>query len=105
MKIHITTRAQDAMINHTPPQGYGLRITGKLAGGCGCTLDYHLSLDQKREGDLTFHTENLQVWIDEFTTQFLEDSLTLDYIPAQGFRLSSPSEIYAYGLSIAQPTF
>lgn len=47
--------------------------------------------------------ENYLVYIDRFTQRYLDDSLTLDFDPIQGFALRNEEEIICRGLTVYLP--
>jgi iron-sulfur cluster assembly accessory protein len=61
-------------------------------GGCS-GMQYALTFDEQREGDLVTEQGGLRVLVDAFSAQFLRGS-TVDYSPALtggGFRLHIPA--------------
>lgn len=61
-------------------------------GGCS-GMQYALTFDEQREGDLISEQAGLRVLVDSFSAQFLRGS-TVDYSPALtggGFRLHIPA--------------
>ncbi|MBO8170271.1 MAG: hypothetical protein H0Z33_00090 [Bacillaceae bacterium] len=65
-------------------------------------IDFHLALDETRPTDTVIEVEGIPFFIDRFTRRYLDDELTLDHQPAQGFILSSRYEILSYGLTVYQ---
>jgi len=98
MEIKITERAQEELRRIRPGQDV-LRISGELVGGCGMNVAYFLYWDDDQTADPLVTVDGLRLVVDEETSTFLDSaSLTIEYLPHQGFRLITPAQIVAYGL-------
>lgn len=72
--VNITKEAQkeilDIIKNKNIPSGYGLRIGVK--GGRGCAgVNYLLGFDQKKEDDIVYNVEEVQVFVSKREVMFL----------------------------------
>ncbi|EGL82978.1 hypothetical protein CathTA2_1477 [Caldalkalibacillus thermarum TA2.A1] len=63
-------------------------------------MDIQLALDEPRPNDKIINVAHLTFFIDRFTQRYIGEKLTLDFDPAQGFRLSNPNEILCQGITI-----
>jgi len=104
MKITLKEPALEYLHTWTYPQGLALRIDAVLSGGCGCTYDIHLTLDQIKETDRVVEQGGIPICMNEQAILYMGDELTLQYQPGSGFTLYSPSEILGTKLSIKQGT-
>ncbi|MFV9511505.1 hypothetical protein [Tepidibacillus sp. LV47] len=57
-------------------------------------------LDEPKANDAILTIDDQKFLFDPFTVQIFNEPLKLDYSEIQGFKLSTPSEILAYGLYI-----
>ncbi|WP_132768165.1 hypothetical protein [Tepidibacillus fermentans] len=57
-------------------------------------------LDEPKANDEILVIDDQKFLFDPFTVQTFDEPLKLDYSEIQGFKLSTPSEILAYGLYI-----
>ncbi len=72
--VNITKEAQkeilDIIKNKNIPSGYGLRIGVK--GGRGCAgVNYLLGFDQKKEDDIAYNVEEIEVFVSKREVMFL----------------------------------
>ncbi|MCR9253023.1 MAG: iron-sulfur cluster assembly accessory protein [bacterium] len=72
--VNITKEAQkeilDIIKNKNIPLGYGLRIGVK--GGRGCAgVNYLLGFDQKKEDDIAYNVEEIEVFVSKREVMFL----------------------------------
>lgn len=72
--VNITKEAQkeilDIIKNKNIPSGYGLRIGVK--GGRGCAgVNYLLGFDQKKEDDISYNVEEIEVFVSKREVMFL----------------------------------
>lgn len=63
------------------PEGYGLRV-GVKGGGCG--VAFNLGFDQKKEGDIEYQIDGVQVLIQKKETMFLVGKKIVFYDEADG---------------------
>lgn len=73
------------------PEGFGLRI-GVKGGGCS-GMSYILGFDRKREHDVTFDYEGVQIVIDKRHGLYLMGTM-VDYqdgLDARGFTFNNPN--------------
>ncbi len=63
-----------------------------------------LALDEFRKNDTVVDADGIPIFIDRFTERYMDDELTIDYHPIQGFTLTSPYETLSCGLMIYQGT-
>ncbi|EJL39492.1 hypothetical protein BAG01nite_33670 [Brevibacillus agri] len=99
MRIKLTKEAVDQLQKATRP----VRINGELVGGCGMTVEYALWLDEATPQDQVIQVEGMTLLLDPETIAYIgSEALTIDYRPQQGFRLVTPEQIVAYGLSLKE---
>ncbi|KXG44066.1 hypothetical protein TEPIDINF_001546 [Tepidibacillus infernus] len=58
-------------------------------------------LDEPKESDQTVLINNQMFIFDSFTAKTFDEPLKLDYSELQGYKLSTPSEILAYGIHLS----
>ena len=63
------------------PEGYGLRLGVK---GAGCGVGFKLGFDTKKEGDLEYFVEDIQVLVQKKETMFLVGKRIVFYNEADG---------------------
>lgn len=63
------------------PEGYGLRIGVK---GAGCGVGFNLGFDMKKEGDIEYFVDNVQVLIQKRETMFLVGKMVDFYDESDG---------------------
>ncbi len=99
VRIKLTKEAVDQLQKATRP----VRISSELVGGCGMTVEYSLWLDEATPNDQVMQVEAMTLLIDAETIGYIDsDSLTIDYRAQQGFRLVTPQQILAYGLTLKE---
>jgi len=59
-----------------------------------------LVLDEPNEQDERFIIDDQLFLFDPFTIKTFDEPVTLNYSDIQGFKVSTPSEIIAYGLQL-----
>lgn len=82
------------MQNKNIPEGYGLRIGVKGASGCG-GMGYMLGFDKPKDGDITYHIEDIAVHIEKRQTMYLV-GLEVDFYEgsdARGFTFVNPDTV------------
>lgn len=75
----------------------GLRV-GVKGGGCS-GFTYSLGLDQPRDGDQTFESNGIRVFVDEESLRYVDQS-EVDYVEtlqASGFQVNNPNVVAACG--------
>jgi iron-sulfur cluster assembly accessory protein len=75
----------------------GLRVFVE-AGGCA-GMQYGMALDSQKEGDQVIARDGVQLFVDEFSSQYLEGS-TIDFadeLAGAGFRIRNPNATRSCG--------
>jgi len=78
-------------------QTAGLRV-GVRGGGCS-GFQYQLAFDERREGDVVFEDQGLQLLVDSQSLPYVDGS-QIDYVEAltgAGFQVNNPNVIAACG--------
>lgn len=98
MQLHVTKKAEDAIVESLRGQMLsGLRL-GIRGGGCS-GLSYVLELSDERQGDNVIMLETCRVYVDPKSALFLE-GCTLDYVRGlmeTGFKVLNPRSSKACG--------
>lgn len=72
--VNLTTKAADEvkkiMKSKSIPEGYGLRLGVRGAGGCG-GVSLIIGFDKKKDTDLTYSVEGITVYVDKKHTLYL----------------------------------
>ncbi len=91
-KVHEFLASQGA-----DPSSAGLRV-GVRGGGCS-GFQYNLAFDEQRDGDETFESQGLKVFVDRPSLPYVRGSV-IDYVDSlqgAGFQVNNPNVIAACG--------
>ncbi|WP_139488784.1 iron-sulfur cluster biosynthesis family protein [Brevibacillus dissolubilis] len=84
-----------------PSEDKIVRILGEIVGGCGMTVEYSLVWDEPAANDRLIEGEGFTLAIDPETEGYMDTSgVKLEYYDNQGYRLTTPAQIIAYGLRL-----
>ena len=97
--IKITPRAAQEATRHLagelPKRGLRIKV---VSGGCS-GYAYQLAIDEPRQDDIVFESENIKIIVDPQSAQ-LVDGATIDYkmgLAAQGFFIDNPNALRTCG--------
>ncbi|MDM5155367.1 iron-sulfur cluster biosynthesis family protein [Bacillus sp. DX1.1] len=99
MNIRVTDEAKTVLHKIDSDNKSIIRIRGTMTNSCSIFVDVDLIVDEYNAHDVVFDDERLIIQMDEFTKDYIGDTLKLDY-KTTGFSIMTPSETLVYGLSI-----
>ncbi|WP_332631734.1 HesB/IscA family protein [Halalkalibacter flavus] len=76
------------------------RIDADVAGGCGVSIKFSLVFDEPRRNDTVIKYEGIQLYIDQFTKRYLDETTQIDYSDEQGFLVGESFESSACSIEI-----
>ncbi|MEH6889465.1 iron-sulfur cluster biosynthesis family protein [Bacillus sp. JJ864] len=96
MYIRVTNIAQEKLLQNEDK--IIIRIKGSIGNTCTVYVNIDLIVDEYNANDVVFEDEKLVIQMDDFTKDYIGDTMTLDY--NTGFKITTPSETIVYGLSL-----
>ena len=98
MEIRLTPAAVKELGRFTFGEDEGVRVEAVFTGRCTIAEEHSLKIDRQREGDDRLIVEDIPLLVSKESRETLHESITLDFSPKLGFKLSSPNEVYRYNL-------
>jgi Fe-S cluster assembly iron-binding protein IscA len=98
MNIRVTEKAEAAFRTFGTDEEVVIRVNIQPGGGCSATVDIELTLDELNESETVYSQNGLSIQMDTFAKDYIGEKLTIDY--GTGFRLYTPNETMAYGMSV-----
>ncbi|MEH7463007.1 iron-sulfur cluster biosynthesis family protein [Bacillus thuringiensis] len=96
MNIRVTNIAKEKLQQYEDK--IIVRIKESIGNTCTVYVNIDLIVDEYNANDVVFEDEQLVIQIDDFTKDYIGDTMTLDY--NTGFKITTPSETIVYGLSL-----
>lgn len=96
MNIRVTNIAQEKLLQNKDK--IIVRIKGSIGNTCTVYVNIDLIVDEYNANDVVFEDEKLVIQMDDFTKDYIGNTMTLDY--NTGFKITTPSETIIYGLSL-----
>ncbi|MGG2014956.1 iron-sulfur cluster biosynthesis family protein [Bacillus sp. S10(2024)] len=96
MNIRVTNKAKEKLQQNEDK--IIVRIKGSIGNTCTVYVNIDLIIDKYNENDVVFQDEQLVIQMDDFTKDYIGNTMTLDY--NTGFKITTPSETIVYGLSL-----
>ncbi len=100
MKINVKPAAVSELKKYHYEPGQGLRIESVFIGSCSIASEHRLEIDEKRPNDDLFIVEGIPLLVSKKSQENLHESISLDFNPAMGYKLTSAEEIYRYDLKV-----
>ena len=96
MNIRVTNKAKEKLQQNEDK--IIVRIKGSIGNTCTVYVNIDLIIDKYNANDVVFQDEQLVIQMDDFTKDYIGNTMTLDY--NTGFKITTPSETIVYGLSL-----
>lgn len=96
MNIRVTNIAKEKLQQYEDK--IIVRIKGSIGNTCTVYINIDLIVDEYNANDVVLEDEQLVIQIDDFTKDYIGDTMTLDY--NTGFKITTPGETIVYGLSL-----
>ncbi|MFX3625372.1 MAG: iron-sulfur cluster biosynthesis family protein [Ectobacillus sp.] len=97
MQIRITDQARE-VFKRIGPNQLIVQIEVKPGNSCSAFMDIELSLAEFIESEVVYTDDDVIVLMNTFAKEYIGNSLKIDY--KTGFRLDTPNETIAYGMSL-----
>ncbi|MCP1124177.1 MULTISPECIES: iron-sulfur cluster biosynthesis family protein [Bacillus] len=98
MNIRVTNTAKEKLQQLQNEGKTIIRVKGSIGNTCTVYVNIDLIVDEYHAKDVVFEDEQLVIQIDDFTKDYIGNTMTLDY--STGFKITTPSETIVYGLSL-----
>ncbi|WP_028401599.1 iron-sulfur cluster biosynthesis family protein [Ectobacillus panaciterrae] len=97
MHVRITERAME-QLKKLDIEPIVLRVDVKPSTNCSVFVDIELTLDELNKKEVVYEQNGLYIQMDSYAKEYIGDELNVDY--GTGFRLYTPNETLAYGMSV-----
>ncbi|ENQ3108602.1 Iron-sulphur cluster biosynthesis [Bacillus sp. 491mf] len=96
MNIRVTNTTKEQLLQNK--NKIIVRIKGSIGNTCTVYVNIDLIVDKYNANDVVFEDDQLVIQMDDFTKDYIGNTMTLDY--NTGFKITTPSETIVYGLSL-----
>ncbi|MDC2864155.1 iron-sulfur cluster biosynthesis family protein [Bacillus sp. BP-3] len=96
MNIRVTNAAKEQLLQNK--NKLIVRIKGSIGNTCTVYVNLDLIVDEYNANDVVFEDGQLIIQMDDFTKDYIGNTMTLDY--NTGYKITTPSETIVYGLSL-----
>lgn len=100
MNIDVKPAAAAELKKYDYGPNEGVRIESVFIGSCSIASEYHLKIDEQTADDDLFVVEGVPLLVSQKSQENLHESITLDFNPAMGYKLTSAEETYRYNLKL-----